>query len=311
MTNATKSLFVIFVTLAAATLLHVAFGGKSVSKAFSAAVVQFDSTKIDRILIEQPAKPAVELKLEGKIWNVVLAEGKTFPADRQTVMNSLGELTGMKIKALATRDAEKFGRFQVDSTGTTVRVFSSGKEKAAVVLGKFNFVSRSEFNTYVRNAASNEVFAVEGFISSTFNREADNWRDKKVWEIREDAIRQIELIFPGDSSWAAFKADGNKWISVSDTLDDFKSGQLVRQVTSISATQFDDAISPAEVSGSPKYTIKVSLDNGTARELMLIQHPDDGAYYRATADNYPYVFRLSRSSLDGSVLKSRKSFLEK
>jgi hypothetical protein len=310
MNNATKTLLIIFTALTAVTALHFAFGGKGSSAAFSSAVVSFDSTKVTRVVITPSGKPATELEKDGAVWKVAGTNGNAYPADKATVMGALGELLGMKVKAIATRDTAKFSRFQVDTTGTLVELYTGDKRTDAVILGKFNFVNRQEFNTYVRNASKNEVFAVEGFLGSTFGRETDNWRDKNVWKLDEKAVRQVELSFPGDSSWAAFRADGDKWLSGTDSLDTYKTESLVRQAAAITVGQFDETVSPEQAAAGLSITVKVTLDNGTTRELKLGQHPDDGAYYRGVADGYPYVFKLSRSSWDTSVLKGRKAFLK-
>jgi hypothetical protein len=310
MNNATRTLLLIFLVLSGLTALHMAFGGRRTSEAFSTSVVSIDSAKITRVVVERPGKPSLELKRTGDTWSVSENNGNSYPADRTAISNAIGEIQNMKVKALVTRDTAKFSRFQVDSTGTTVRFFARDKQKDAIVLGKFNFVNRSEFNTYVRNASKNEVFAAEGFLSSTFGRELDNWRDKHVWKLDEKQIRQVELQFPGDSSWAAFRADGNKWLSVNDTLDSYKIDNLVRQVAAVLVSQFDENVTP-ENAGEQPFTVKVTLDNGTSRTLKLGQHPEDGAYYRGTALDYPYVFRLSRSSWETGVLRSRKHFLKK
>ena len=312
MSNATKTLAAIFAVLLVVTVLVERTRSPSSSEALRAELISFDSTQVDKVVIERPAddQPTVLAK-EGGSWQVS-QEGtsETYPASATSIQQSLSKLNKMRIKAVVTRNTEKYPRFKVDSTGTRVTVYEGGDPVGSIILGAPQFVSRREFNSYVRPADGEEVYSVDGFITSEFNTSWDNWRKKNVWDINRGEVQQIRFNYPADSSFTMEQAGPNAWVSGGDTLKAGSWGTILDKMSRLRASGFNDALMP-ESFGEPLYTITIQQTNGMERKVELKPSEENDRNYIARASDFPYIFTLRKGTWDSSVLKNRQSLLKK
>ncbi|MGM0587850.1 MAG: DUF4340 domain-containing protein [Bacteroidota bacterium] len=311
MTNATKTLSIIFVVLAAVTGLYSWMGKSGSSEGLRAELVTVEPENVNRILIENEGRGyPITLQKEDEQWMVQSREGTTsYPANQQAVESALDELTALNIKALVTRDAQKHARYQVDSTGTDVKLFNGDSQLAHVILGKPQIISRSQFNTYMRLSDENDVYSVEGFLSASFNKDIPNWRDKQIWDLNAQDVQRVDFLFPADSSYSVERAGSDSWISGGDTLNTRSVDNMVSRLTDLRANGFIDDSTP-EKFGQEIYAIQVQLSNGMQRTVRVQPDPENDNQYRAVANQYPYVFTVSKSSWDNTVLVGRQSLLE-
>lgn len=310
MTNATKTLSAIFVIVLLLNLGNLAFSGGSISAALASKVIEFDKSAVNQIIVKQPDKPQIVLEKTGDRWEVLGENDHRFEADSQAVKQALEQGQNLKIKSLATRNEDKFSRFQVDSTGTRVEFFKDAKKLAGLIVGKFNFVSQREFNTYLRSTDKNEVFAVEGFVSAAFNKDMDGWRNKRVWDFERDAIQQIDFIYPADSSFTITRIESGAWMSESDTLKKTAVNSTLTNLSTLRAQGFD-VEKDLNTFGQATFTITVHLDSGQKRNLMIRGQDEDGAHFLAKADDFEYVFTLGRENTQRNVLISRSALVNR
>lgn len=309
MTNATKTLAAIFSVLVLLTLINLAFSGRSKSAAFDTNIVAFDSTKVDRILIQQHDKNPVELVKRGEEWKVVHdSTNNEYPASESAVQQAISEALGLQVKSLVTRSPEKFSRFQVDSTGTLVEFFRGSNLLDGLMVGKFNFVSRSEFNTYVKGDDTDEVFAVEGFVGSSFNKDLDAWREKQVWDYAPKEITQVSFTYPADSSYSITRVGDDAWVSAEDTLKTSSVNSLLSNLGRVNASGFSYDYEPGDL-GTARFQVRFTLDNGSQKAIRIFDKPDDGARLLVEASEYPYVFEMTRSSVESNILRPRSKLL--
>ncbi|MDX1618870.1 MAG: DUF4340 domain-containing protein [Balneolaceae bacterium] len=310
MTNATKSLTIIFVSLLAITAMVKWIGNPSSSEAFRTQLIEVDTTRVDKIVVETPTEDRrITLRKTDNGWQVTgNSDGESYPADAASVERAMEQLHGLNVQAVATRDPEKHTRFKVDSTGTKVGLYDGEAELAAIMIGAPQIVSRREFNSYVRPAGENAVYTVEGFLGSIFGRDVDGWRNKVVWDLEQDKISRIDFQFPADSSYSITKAGENAWVSGSDTLQAGSLSTITRRLGTLRASGFVDSLS-VEQFGSELYAIRLQLDNGVRKELRLKPAGDDATVFQAAATDYPYLFTLNKSTFENAVLKGRSELL--
>lgn len=309
MTKATQTLAIIFAALLLISAGNYFFSGKSQSKAFSSKIVEFDSTSVNKLIIYRPDKDAIEVSKQDGTWKVKSGENM-YDADPTAVTQAMNSALDLKIKSLATRKQEKFTRFQVDdSSGTKVNFQNGDKVLSSLIVGKFNFVSQTEFNTYVRATDSDEVFAVEGFVGSSYNKDIDAWRNKKVWSFKDSEVSEVAVTMPADSSFTLTRVGANDWMSGVDTLKGGVSAQILRNVARLNAVGFIENKDVTSFGEAP-YSVKVTLDNGSTKSVRLYPNPDDKSKFIATAADFPYVFTLNKSTWKSSVFKDRTKFSE-
>ncbi|TNE72472.1 DUF4340 domain-containing protein [bacterium] len=306
MTQATKTLSIIFAVSVLLVFLRVTFKGTGNSEALSGTVLTFDKPQVNRVEVRTPEHGLITLQKKLSGWSVQKnGDSSEYPADASAVDNALEQISNLKPKSLLTRNEADFSRYQVDTTGTEVRVFDGNKELAGVILGRFNFVSQQEFNTYVRAIDKNEVVSVNGFLSASFGKNLDGWRDKNVWNADSKAVVQIDLGFPGDSSFTMRKVAENSWVSGFDTLSISRVNMAVNQLAKLKANAFVyDQAPEAFVPGV--YHFVAHLDNGMKQELWL--NPKTETEFVAKASGFDYLFILNKSSLSNSLLRGKAYF---
>lgn len=311
MTQATKSLSVIFTVLFAATLLVKLQGGNAASEVFRSAVVSVDTARVNRVIIDRPANGSqVTLRENNGNWTVSNDTGEeSFPADGSAIKRAIEQLNGLNVKAVATRDPDKYTRYKADSTGTKVSLYDDDRMLSSLIIGAPQIVSRREFNNYVRRPGDEPVYTVEGFLGPTFNKELNGWRDKTVWDLEESNISRIDFLFPADSSYSLERAGNRHWVTSGDTLDSGATGGMLSRLSTLRASGFVDSLT-TEAFGNELYAIQIRLQNGVQKTLRLKAPTRDNTRFHATATDFPFVFTLNKSSFENSVLQSRASLLD-
>lgn len=310
MTNATKTLSLIFASVIVLLLLQIFLGGSGESEIFQGDLVESEASQVTRITIDHPADTAfIELTKNNGVWQVQ-AENETFAADSQKIKTALRELQNMEVEALLTRYPEKHMRYRVDSTGTTITLYQDNRELDQIIAGSSQFPGSSG-DIYVRTPGDNQVFSVNGLRRSSIQNNFNYWRDLTVWSIPEESITEIRFTYPADSSFT-IQRENETWLAGADSLDEQKTSSLSNMLADIEAAGFPPP-EEADLSASePLYAIEIQLDNGETKSLHFFPFEDaePAPFYKVTASGYPYTFTLAQRTWDQSVLRSREDYLK-
>ena len=114
------------------------FGGKSRSKSFKTELVEIDTAKVSKLVIEAKGE-SLELIKENNTWKVSIGNGKYAEAQKSNVKSTLNSLLTIKPSRIVAKDSEKWKDYQVDSAGTRVQVFEGSKNTLDLVIGRFGF----------------------------------------------------------------------------------------------------------------------------------------------------------------------------
>ena len=93
--------------------------------------------------------------------------------------------------------------------------------------------------TYVRSDDDDEVYAVEGFLASSINRDASAFRNKQVLKTTAGELSKITFNYPADSSFTIIKNE-DKWMCDGLALDSAKVAQYLSGLRTINASGFTD-----------------------------------------------------------------------
>jgi len=334
MTNATKTLALLFAgTVALAAVTSLGGDGPS-SAAFQGRLLGVDTSAVQAVRIERSDGPAVRLQRSDAGWAVAPADtSATYPAAPRAVSQLLTTLPALQVSAVATRQPDNHPRYGVDSTGTRITLLGSGDDPlGALIVGRTrirrpqsqgraqNPMQRMQRRrggtpiTYVRVPDRPDVYSVEQGLRSVTRRGIEEWRDRRLWAVDRTAIQRVDFTFPGDSSFTMQRAapddtasavGPSTWVSRGDTLSGGEASSRLRILASPQADGFAEGTTP-EALGDPRYRIRLHLRDGSRRTLRLYP-PFDGAY-RATADGFGYVARLSAATWD-EVLRGRSALL--
>ena len=336
MTNATKTLALVFAGSVALALATSWDGSGTSSAAFQSSLLAVDTSAVQAVRIDRSDGPSVRLERGDDGWTVAPADtAAAYPASTQAVGNLLRSLPNLEVGAVTTRQPDKHPRYGVDSTGTRIAMMGAGGE----VLGEL-IVGRTRMRrpqrqgraqnpmqrmrrrrgtpvTYVRSPDRPDVYSVEQSFRTVTSRSIEDWRDKQLWAIDRAQVRRIDLRYPADSSFTlrraapgdtAATAAPDTWLSAGDTLRTSEVSSMLRTLSSPSANSFVEGTTPDSF-GDPLYTIRLRTADGSRRTLRLRPGPD-GQHYVAVADGFPYVVQLRKGPWDNSVLRGRSPLLK-
>lgn len=339
MTNATKTLAIIFAGTLVLALAATWGGGSTSSAAFQGRLLPVDTAQVQTVRIERSDAPTIRLERSDGAWSVAPADSSvTYPANARTVRQVLQTLSSLDVSAVATRQSDKHPRYGVDTTGTTVAMLGAdGEPLGQLIVGRTqmqgppasgqgqNPMQRMRQRrgmtpiTYVRSPDKPDVYSVERSLSSVASRSVEDWRDKRIWTVDQSQIQRVEFSYPADSSFtmqrvvqrdttAGGPASSGTWISEGDTLATSETSSMLRMLSSPEADGFAEGTSPDALDNA-RYSVRLQLGEGSSRTLRFYPS-DDGANYLVSAEGYPYVARVEASRWDQNVLQGRPSLLQ-
>jgi hypothetical protein len=266
-------------------------GEKSSSGFLGEKLVTYDSSAVDRLEIVSPSGRTV-LSREGGKW--MLKSPVEYRADEAAVTAAIGQGKSIELKSLVSDNPVKQGVFQVDSTGTMVRVFEHDTERAAFHVGK---MSSSYTESYVRREGSNDVYLAEGILSYAFGRSAKEWRDKTVFKADRSSITSVRFQY-GDTTFTLTQQD-SLWLIGSDRATDNAVSALLGALTNF---QTDDFIDSAVTLGPPAALIETG---GTQIQFYANK---EGNKYTVKTSISGQLFDV-QSWKASQLLKRKKDFL--
>jgi hypothetical protein len=302
-----KILIIVFAALVAIYGLSRVFRASSRESNLPKELVTLDTAAITEIKIYTAKEFNKELRLvrEGKNWTVK-SDNKSANVEQGSVNGSLGQFVHLKPIRLATKKKTKWKEYYVGDTSTQVKFMKGSEVLADLRIGRVQFdmqPGQQQFNpnsisTYVRLSDEDEVYSVEGFLESTFNKSYDDWRDKAFLRLKQNMITKVTFTYPADSVME--KRDKKWWVDNTEA-DSVKVKGYLAQLEYKNATTFADDF---KATGNAQAVIQF---NGAAGNLGTVQawkRTDDWAM-NSTHQSNAY---FSSKGLE-SLLEKKKSFL--
>jgi hypothetical protein len=256
-------------------------------------LVKVDSLAVDRIEIKSPT---ARLLLEKKGVEWLVQEPVSYRADQSNVASLIHESKNLEVKSIVSNKPEKQSVFQVDSTGTLVKMSAQGSEQAAFIIGK----SGSSFSeTYARRRTSNDVALVGGASSYTFNRPIKDWRDRTILAIPQGRIKEVKFQY-GDTTFV-LACEDSTWMVSKDSTQDWVVNTLLSSLSNFQADDFVDTLT----SKPPKITAQISY--GGAQ--LTFAYLKDGDKYLVQSSHSPQWFEVQTWRAN-QVLKRKKDLVK-
>jgi len=269
--------------------------------------VDFDKNNVVKIELTKPVLSEVEgsdettvLTKDGDKWLVETMEN--YPADQEEVDRLLDKVSEFKTDRLASKNPEKQSKFEVDSSGIEAKLSdSNGKVLAHLFVGKSDPVSMI---TYVREADSNEVYRVVGYLNPIFDKGERTWKDRTIFDFNKGNITQLtieseegKVILPKDE-------EGN-WKIIEPKPANAKKEEVDKIADTLSKLEVSDFAEKKELKEyglyEPKSKISAMLNDGSTKTL-LIGNKEDSKYYVKRADS-DIVFILYKYRIDELLKK--------
>lgn len=298
--NSTLILIVVLIILAIVVYFMIQPSAeRETSYSLSDLNIAADSAQISAITLVRDGK-ATRLEDVGGIWNLVdlsgVPEGR-YPADDGAVKRLLGAVQKLKITSLISSNPQKQGLYQVDSTGTTLTLKERSGKTIELVVGK---MGPSFSETYIRTSGSNEVYLAEGLMTWDVNKETRDWRDKTIYDVKQDSIRSLTYRYPKDE-FTLLK--DSVWMLGKDTAFVTEVNGVLSTLASLRAEDFVD--SAMDVS---KAQFQLDFTARKTYSLTFVPLPPDSARYMVKTSHSPQLFVVNKWSVK-PIMKQKKEFL--
>jgi len=263
------------------------FGGESRSKSFKAELVQIDTAKVTKVLIDGKGEN-LELIKENNAWKVSIGEGKYAEAQSSSVRSTLGSLLTIKPARIAAKKQDKWKEYQVDSAGTRVQVFEGSKATLDIVIGRFGFNQQAmqqqqqmqmmgggrgmqQFYSYVRLNDEDEVYVADNFMGMSINSDASGYRNKQLLSLTSDSIASIQFNYPADSAFVLTRQDST-WSIFGTQADSASVASYLSGIRYVSNSNFVDDVPPTALV-SPTVSMSIKQNGKADIEVRAFQHP--------------------------------------
>jgi hypothetical protein len=294
MKKSTVILAGILVVLIAATFLVLQRPGElSVSGSQGGLLASYDSSQVDRIEVHSASGTTV-LHRENGAW--MMTSPLRAKADDAGVRELLSKGKSITLKAMVSGNPQKQGVFQVDSSGTLVRLFAGDAERAAFRIGK---MGPTYTETYVRREDANEVYLAEGMLLYVFAKQPRDWRDKTILKVPQESIRNVRFQY-GDSTFALTFRD-SMWTVDGVPASEPAVKSLLGGLASLTADDFVDST----LSSPPPLTALIDAD-GT--QIRFHRDIEKNSYHVVTSSG-SQVFEMQGWHAD-QVLKRKRDLLK-
>jgi hypothetical protein len=294
-----QQLIIVLSALAVIYLASMAFGGRA-DRTFNKTVSALDTAKVSQILITPAGGEPVKLLKEGPQWNVELPGGGTAPTGKDMVQRALESIAFLEATQLVSKNERDWAEYKVDTSGTKVEVMAGGEKALELIIGRFEY-KQTGMMSYVRTGGNEETYMVEGFLETSFNREADDWRNKTIIPGTSAQWTGILFNYAADSAFQLLKGAGNQWMfSDSSAINASEASSFVTQLANTNGTEFIDS---APNLTSPTYQMMIQ-SNTSPVEIKAYQ--DVIHNYIITSSANPGTWFADR---DGSIVE--KIFVSK
>jgi len=257
-------------------------------------LVDFDSSAIDKIELWNKNGFVSAIKTDG-IWT--LDKPLKYIANRGMIANALNMCSNMHVKNIVTSQQEKHNKFAVDTAAVQMKFWDGEELQAHVFIGK----SGSGFNdSYVRLAESDEVALVSGPLAYAFTGYVSAWRDRILFEVPKDKIREIEFK-SSNNSYSLIKNNGD-WTIDGEETDSASTATIVNLLSKFYVDDFldeDPKIVPGYYATIVFNDIKLDFYKPELERKYLIKKDDSKMW-----------FVLNQNKTD-MLLKAKNTLLKK
>ncbi|MBN1416013.1 MAG: DUF4340 domain-containing protein [Bacteroidales bacterium] len=317
-----KKLSFLFIFLLLLVTLVFLIDQKKGKKTFRTDLFDADTAEITAIIIYPRSDPDKPLTLIRDKSDWVLKSGeKQFSADGGMIREMLRNLNDLKALRIAATDKAKWQEYEVsDSLSTKVQVKKGKKTVSTLYIGRFSYQMpkntnpydyygrQAKISTYVRTGEEESVYVVEGFLSMTFNRSVNDFRNKVIIHSNQNDWNRLTFSYPADSSFTLIKDKGS-WSVDGIVIDSAQVYGYLNSIAYVSSEDFVDDQKP--VSNRPDYSLKIEGDNMIKPILISAFAADTtlGCLISSSMNEGVY-FNGKKSGIPEKIFISKRSFLQ-
>lgn len=250
--------------------------------------IAIDRSAIDRIVIEGD-QASLEVNKSNGVWQ--MTRPVAWLADSVVISSFIRNLSDLRLETVVSRNPERYGRYGVDSTGSSITVGFGDDEQRFVVSGE-----GPDFSTvYLRVRGDDRVFIARPRLLQPSN--ANLWRDKLITSIPAISISRIGVRTPETSYFVERSESG--WMLESDgEIVQADSAAVVRWIRNFASFRSDGFLSiDTEIQDSTNI-LTFQLQSGETVNFHILERENDLAlrYDREPGAVYK-IFKSRQASL--------------
>lgn len=284
---------------------------------FRTDLVMLDTAVVSLLKVQAPNKEAIRFEKTAQNWEIRQGD-KIADADHQAIKRLLQTLDDLRPRRLAARSQDKWDRFEVnDSLGTRVQVYAGSDVLADLYIGKYSLMQvpapsgtmpmqprAPQARSYVRMADEETVYAVDGYLSTSFNKSFNSWRNARFIKLDKNAIRTLAFSYPSDSSFT-LKLKDDQWQMGEQVADSTKMLRYLNQLSSVTSRNFaDDFSAEGKI---PDYRLNIEGEGMSATTIHAYRQDDAYILWNTTR---PDVFiRSDKNGVFSRLFKSKDELM--
>ncbi len=280
-----------------------------------------DIKKIDKVVIETPAKEADDDDKEAKKAekHVLVKDGDQWKleepvkalANKANVESLLKNLKTLEVKELITEDPKEYDKYEITDKKAVHATFYKGKEPAY----EFWFGKHGGIGQMTRIKGHEGGYAVDGYSNYLYTRDTKGWRDLTIFKFDEKKVKSVDI--ENENGQFAFVKDGDTWkakyqkskLAPPTTLKDFDSKKvedMLRAFKGLNANGFGDDKKPSDVGlEEPVAKVVITLEDGGKRELSVGSNAEGTSRWVKAGDN-GQIFSISSWAGDWTTAEPSK-----
>ncbi len=264
--------------------LAVVYFDSSKSAPLEKQLVSIDTSKVTQLIIETTDEQVNLTKPAGQ-WQLELPSGKKVTAVASKVSSVLDRLMDISTDRLAAKEEGKWAAYQVDSTGTKLKVQEGDKLTLDMVVGQ------SGSTTYIRLAGEVEVYASDDFKGLSSYDNVNYFRDNTFLRMETDSIESISFNYPGDSAFQITNIAGTWTIDDGTPADSAKTVDYLRKLSfkfsddfaSEDGTSVGAQIAEIEIKSMNQPQISIEAFEDATDSVIYQSSINEEAYFNDTA----------------------------
>lgn len=284
---------------------------------FDPDIISVDTAALNEVRLYSQAAGGKEIRIfeESGQWMVQKGDFKV-KAMASTISSLIRTLVDIKPERLAARSRDKWEKYQVtDSAATKVALYENGENTLTLLIGKFSYKQSPSQNpygqqrgrpiSYFRIEGADEVYATDGFLNMSFNRDFNSFRDQTFLKAEKASIRNIDIRMPMDSGYTLQLIDSTWMLNDKPAVQD-EVDQLLNSLAMNNQNQFADEF---EASGQAPFRLRVEGNNTDPIEVMAYNLDSANVIMRSSL-NPEAFFKVPRSDLFSRLFRPQSFYTD-
>ncbi|MCW3789268.1 DUF4340 domain-containing protein [Plebeiibacterium sediminum] len=316
-----KTLSIVFIALLALVIIARIVDHSNGTNTLKSMLFDVNTDNVTSVVIypKMLKGDKIELKKAGDNWTV-LRNGNTYNGEGTMINRLIDQVNKLKPLRLAARKTDQWEKYELtDSLSSVVKLMNGSKELASLYIGKFSYRQakqnpammqqnqyyqqpRGTMTTYVRTGDDDEVYAVEGFLGSMINRDANAFRNKQLVKVNKTNLNKISFNYPADSSFTMVLNE-DKWMSDGIALDSASVAQYLNKIQNLKASAFADVDK-----GNYTHTIQIQDNQMNIAEVKAYLDGDEAVM--VSNQNEGTIFKEKKDMNFSKLFVSKSAFIK-